>query len=388
LCPFHQEKTPSFAVNPNKGYKCFGCGEGGDVFSFVMKIEGVSFSEALKRVAESCGFVLPEIQKKTSKAKEGDLALKKEVIKLNWLALEFWENFLLSEAEAKPAREYLLKRGISEETWRKFRIGYAPNRWDALLSYVKRKKISDKLIERSGLFSVGESSSLGKKIYDKFRGRIIFPIFDIEGQVVAFGGRTIENVEPKYLNSPETPAYVKGNHLYGLFQNKDEIRRQKTAILVEGYLDLISLYQAGEKIAVASLGTSLTEEQSKLLVKFARKVIVNYDGDSAGIKAAKRAIQVLLSRGLEVKILTLPDGLDPDDFIRNYGSEEYKQIRQKKARSYLEFLTKEVLNKESLSEATEDVILIARSIRSEIEKRDFFDQAMFFLGFDSIHRAD
>ncbi len=389
LCPFHQEKTPSFAVNPNKGYKCFGCGEGGDVFNFLMKIEGLSFSEAVKRVAESCGFVLPESQKtKIKEKKENNSTLKKEIIKLNRLALDFWENFLFSEKEAELARQYLQKRGISEETCRKFRIGYAPNRWDALLSYVKHKKISDELIEKSGLFSIGDGSSSGKKIYDKFRGRIIFPIFDVEGQVIAFGGRTIENAEPKYLNSPETPAYVKGHHLFGLFQSKDEIRKSKTAILVEGYLDLISLYQAGEKRVVASLGTSLTEEQSRLLAKFARKIIVNYDGDSAGIKAAKRAVQVLLSRGLEVKILKLPDGLDPDDFVRNHGLEKYREILEKKAQSYLEFLTREVIGKESLVEATEDVILIARSIRDEIEKRDFFDQAMYFLGFDNIHRAD
>jgi len=386
LCPFHQEKTPSFAVNPSKGYKCFGCGEGGDVFSFLMKIEKISFHEAVKKVAEICGFALPETQKvKIKDRKTSNETLRKEIIKLNQLALSFWENFLYSEKEAKTAREYLQSRGITEETCRRFRIGYAPNRWDALLSYLKQKKISDDLISKSGLFGVSTSSDSTKKFYDKFRGRIIFPIFDVEGQVVAFGGRAIENVEPKYLNSPETVAYVKGEHLYGLFQNKNEIRLRKVAILVEGYIDLISLYQAGERAAVASLGTSLTEEQAKLLAKFARKVIVNYDGDSAGIKAAKRAVQLLLARGLDVKILKLPDGLDPDDFIRKYGLEKYKEVQEK---SYWEFLIEEVLSKESLVEATEEVILIARSIQNEIEKRDFFDRSMFFLGFDGVHKAD
>ena len=296
-CPFHQEKTPSFSVNPSKGfYKCFGCGKGGTAFNFVMEMEGLNFPEAIKRIAEFSGVTLPEPvddanYQKTKQRKAEQKEIADQVIELNRIALEFWENHLQdNNADSKAAREYLEKREISKKTQKTFRIGFAPESWDSVLTLLKEKGADEKLIEQSGLVSKNEKNN----IYDRFRGRIIFPVLDVKGNPIAFGARILATGEPKYLNSPETPAYIKGEHLYGLFQNQAEIRSKKFAILVEGYLDLIALYQYGIRNAAASLGTSLTEQQARLLGKMTRQVVINYDGDKAGIKAARRAVEVML----------------------------------------------------------------------------------------------
>jgi DNA primase len=319
-CPFHGEKTPSFSVAPAKGfYKCFGCGKSGTAFNFLMELEGLNFPEAIRRVAEMSGVTLPEPvddeqYQKTKKKKAERKLIADEVVELNTIALEFWQSELnANSAESSHAREYLLGRGISEETQNDFRIGYAPDSWDTLMSLLKERGADDKLLAISGLVSVNEEK---KRTYDRFRGRIMFPVLDVNGRPIAFGARILDKGEPKYLNSPETPAYIKGEHLYGLFQTKTEIQRSKFAILVEGYLDLISLYQFGIRNTVASLGTAFTPEQAKLLSRFARKTVVNYDGDSAGVKAARRAIEPLLDQDFEIKVLVLPNGQDPDDFIR------------------------------------------------------------------------
>src|SRR3954468_8805210 len=317
-CPFHQEKSPSFSVNPSKDiYYCFGCHQGGSVFNFVMEIERVTFPEAIKIVAEKANVALPvmvEDQKFEARRKEAD-----EVIELNSWALEWWESQLeQNNAEARAAREYLKGRGISDETSKAFRLGYAPDSWDALTTHLKQRGASAAQIEHSGLVVKKDAGGF----YDRFRGRLVFPVLDAQGRAVAFGGRTLQpGGEPKYLNSPETAAYTKGRHLFGLNQTRDEIRRRKFAILVEGYLDLIIPYQFGVRNVVASLGTALTPEQAKLLGRFARKIVVNYDGDRAGINAAKRAIEVLLPEDFEVKVLVLPEGADPDEFVRAHGAD-------------------------------------------------------------------
>jgi DNA primase len=390
-CPFHQEKTPSFSVNPQKGlYYCFGCGKKGTVFNFLMEMEGLSFPEAVKRVAEISGVPLPEpIDNKkyeqNKKRKEEQRKLGEKIIELNRYALEFWEQNLRMP-EGKTAREYLEKREISDEIIKKFRIGYAPDRWDALMSFlIKEKGADEKLIEVSGLVSVNEEKN---RVYDRFRGRVIFPVLDIEGNPIAFGARILQTGEPKYLNSPETPAYIKGEHLYGLFQTKDEIRRKKYAILVEGYLDLIALYQFGVKNCVASLGTAFTEMQARLLKRFAQKTVVNYDGDRAGVKAAKRAIEILLAEDFEIKVLVLPDGKDPDDFIRREGYASYRNQYQTRATTFLQFVLETAVQERNLSvpkqkaEAIEDVMPVLSAIRNPIQKRDSFDQAMSFFRID------
>ena len=398
-CPFHGEKTASFSVNPQKGFfKCFGCGKGGSAYNFVMEIEGLNFPEAIRRVAEISGVPLPEpIDDKNyeirKKKKQEQKAIADQVIELNKFALEFWENHLQeNNAHARQAREYLEKRELSEETVKKFHIGYSPDSWDALLSHLKDKGADEKLIEASGLVSKNEEKN---RVYDRFRGRVMFPVLNVDGHPIAFGARILASGEPKYLNSPETPAYIKGEHLYGLFQCKEDIRRKKYAILVEGYLDLIALYQFGVTNCVASLGTALTEQQSKLLGRFAKKLVVNYDGDKAGVKAARRAIEILLAEDFEIKVLVLPEGLDPDDFIRANGFTAYKKQHETSATTYLQFVLETAVQDRNTSvpkqkaEAIEDVMPVLSAIRNPIQKRDSFDQAMsFFRVDDSMLKRD
>ncbi len=390
-CPFHQEKTPSFSVNPGKGfYKCFGCGKGGDAFAFVMEIEGLSFFEAVKSIAEVSGVPLPEPiddekYERNKKRKEEKKAIADQVIELNNYALEFWENHLQdNNSDSKAAREYLEKREISKETQAAFRIGFAPDSWDALMSLLKEKGADEKLIEQSGLVSINEEK---KRVYDRFRGRVMFPVLDISGNPIAFGARILATGEPKYLNSPETPAYIKGEHLYGLFQSKEEIRQKKFAILVEGYLDLIALYQYGIKNVAASLGTAFTPEQSRLLGRFTKKIVINYDGDKAGVKAARRAIETLLADDFETKVLVLPDGQDPDDFLKANGAESYNNLRGN-AFPYLQFVLENLARERNLNspkakaEAIEEILPVLSSIRNVIERRETLKQTLKFFQID------
>ncbi len=376
-CPFHQEKTPSFSVNPAKEiYYCFGCAEGGSVFNFVMKIENVTFPEAIKLVAAKANVALPQMEND-----ERFVARKQEsdtVIQLNGWALEFWEQQLQAETpDARAAREYLNRRGIEDETRAKFRLGFAPERWDALLNYLKQKGATLEQLSKSGLVVVKEDG----KMYDRFRGRVMFPVLDAQGRPVAFGGRVMGVGEPKYMNSPETSAYTKGRHLYGLFQNREEIKRRKFVILVEGYLDLIIPYQFGVRNMAASLGTAFTPEQAKLLARFARKVVVNYDGDGAGVKAARRAIEVLLTEDFELKVLVLPEQADPDEFIRTQGAEEYNRLRGE-ALPHIQFVIDQAMRGRNLQNpsdkaaAVEDVFPFVRAARNPINKREYFDLAM------------
>jgi DNA primase len=377
-CPFHQEKTPSFSVNPSKNiFYCFGCSKGGSVFNFVMELEGVSFPESVRIVAEKVGIPLPEQvddKRFETKRKEAD-----EVVQLNGWASEFWERQLAEDnAESRAARDYVEGRGITDETRQTFRLGYAPNSWDALGIYLKGKGATVGQIERSGLVVKKEQGGY----YDRFRGRLIFPVTDAQGRPVAFGARAMRpGDEPKYLNSPETAAYTKGRHLFGLSVTREEIRKKKFAILVEGYLDLIVPFQHGVRNVVASLGTALTPEQARLMNRFARKVVVNYDGDRAGINAAKRAIEVLLPEDFEVKVLVLPDGTDPDEFIRAHGADEYNK-RRGQAVPHIQFVLEQATRERSLrnpaqkAEAVEEVLPFVRAVRNPIQKREYFDMMM------------
>src|SRR5215213_5713117 len=377
-CPFHQEKTPSFSVNPSKDiFYCFGCAKGGSVFNFVMEIERVSFPEAVRIVAEKANVPMPamvEDNKFEARKKESD-----EVVELNSWALAWWEaQFAQDNKEARAAREYLEGRAITDETRKAFRLGYAPDSWDALSSHLKQRGATSAQIERSGLVVKKDAGGF----YDRFRGRLIFPVMDAQGRAVAFGGRTLEpQGEPKYLNSPETAAYTKGRHLYGLNLSRDEIRRRKFVILVEGYLDLIIPFQAGVRNVVASLGTALTPEQAKLLGRFARKVVINYDGDRAGVQAAGRATETLLAEDFEVKVLVLPDNADPDEYIRRNGVEAYQELRGK-ALPHITFALNQAVRDRNLhrpaekAEAVEEVLPYVRAVRNPIQKREYFDIAM------------
>ena len=375
-CPFHKETKPSFSVNPSKEiFYCFGCQKGGSVFNFIMEIERVAFPEAIKIVAEKSGVALPKmVDDSRFEARKRD---SDQVIELNQWALTWWQDQLQSKA-AGGVREYLKQRGITDETAQTFRLGFAPDSWDALSTHLRQKGATQERVEKSGL--VVRKTEGGS--YDRVRGRLIFPVFDTFGKPIAFGGRTLDpEGEPKYLNSPETPAYTKGRHLYGLHLTRDEIRRQGFAILVEGYLDLIIPYQSGVRNVVASLGTALTPEQVKLLGRFAPRVVVNYDGDRAGVQAAKRAIETVLAEDIEVKVLVLPDNADPDDFIRQNGVSEYNR-RRGEAQPHIQFVIDQAVRDRNLNHpadkavAVEETLPFVRAVRNRIQKREYFDIAM------------
>jgi DNA primase len=375
-CPFHKETKPSFNVNPAKEmFFCFGCHKGGTVFNFIMEMERVTFPEAIKIVAEKAGVQLPKLvddDRFESLRRDSD-----QVIELNQWALQWWQDQLQSKAAA-PVRQYLKGRGIADETAKTFRLGFAPDSWEALSTHLRQKGASQEHLEKSGL--VVKKDEGGS--YDRFRGRLIFPVFDVQGKPIAFGGRILDpEGDPKYLNSPETPAYTKGRNLYGLHLTRDEIRRQGFAILVEGYLDLIIPYQHGVRNVVASLGTALTAEQVKLVGRFARKVLVNYDGDRAGVQAAKRAIETILAEDIEVKVLVLPDNADPDDFIRQNGVSEYNR-RRGEAQPHIQFVIDQAVRDRNLNTpadkaaAVEETLPFIRAVRNRIQKREYFDIAM------------
>jgi DNA primase len=382
-CPFHKEKTPSFSVSPAKEiFYCFGCHKGGSVFTFVMEMERVAFPEAIKIVAEKSGMPLPKLI--DDSRFEARKAESDQVIELNKWALEWWEKQLESSPEARIARDYLKQREITDETKQTFRLAYAPDSWDALSIYLRQKGATQEQIDKSGLVVKKEEGGS----YDRFRGRLIFPVMDIQGRPIAFGGRTLKNEDAKYINSPETTAYVKGRNLFGLNLTRDEIRRQGFVILVEGFLDLIVPYQFGIKNVVASLGTALTPDQVKLLGRFARKVVVNYDGDPAGVQASKKAIEMLLVEDLEVKVLSLPDDADPDEFIRKFGLAEYQRQRGD-APSHIQFVIDQAVRNRNLhrpadkADAVEEVLPYIRAVHSRIQKREYFDIAM-----DSLRISD
>lgn len=321
LCPFHAEKTPSFYVDEQKQlFHCFGCGAGGDVFKFLMLHEKLDFREALEMLAERNGIEIPRVRQAA-----GPKGLKDRLYEANAAAAAYFRAALAHESQGRQGREYLARRGLRRETVDRLGIGYAPRGWDGLKGHLLARGFSPQELSASGLV-VPKSDGDGS--YDRFRERVIFPIVSASGKVVGFGGRTIvepgeSRTEPKYMNSPETPIYSKSDTLYGLYPARDALRTQKFAVLVEGYLDFASLYEAGIENVVASLGTAFTEGHAKLLARYVDCVIVNYDADAAGRSAALRSLAPLVAKGLKVKVLRLPLGEDPDLFVRRIGREAY-----------------------------------------------------------------
>ncbi len=332
LCPFHSEKTPSFTVSEEKQiFNCFGCHKGGNVYKFLMEYEKISFIESVQELAQRYGVNIEVDEETTGKQSEQEI-----LYDINTETAKYFSNNLLNSSEAEIAREYFQKRKIKPQTMRSFGLGYAFPSWDHFVNYAQDKKID---LERAiSLGLIGQSND--GRLYDKFSGRIIFPIFSPNGRVVAFAGRIIEKKEnsAKYLNSPESLIYVKGRILYGLSHSKDEIRKLDKAILVEGYMDLISLHQSGIKNVVAVSGTALTEEQVQLLSRYTKNVVLLFDADTAGIKASMRSIELLLKKDMEIKIASLPSGEDPDSFVNNFGREKFEEII-KKAQNFLEYQT-------------------------------------------------
>ena len=320
-CPFHGEKTPSFMVSADKQiFHCFGCGAGGNVFGFVMKIEKKDFRETVEALAERAGVELPKDVRVDPKTEERI----SQLFGVHAKAVEFYHQGLLSKKEAAPARAYLEKRGLSPQTIQDFKLGYAPGNWDAFYASVKGQ-IPEAVLEKSGLVLAKKEGGF----YDRFRNRILFPIFDAKGACIAFGGRVMDDSLPKYLNSPETEIYSKGRQWYGLFQARKAIRDLDAVVVVEGYMDLISCHQAGVQNVVASLGTALTTEQARVLKRHTQNVFIVYDADKAGESATLRGLEILIEEGMEVKIVRLPEGEDPDSFVRKKGAGEFGEALKK-----------------------------------------------------------
>jgi len=314
-CPFHHEKTPSFVVSPDKQiYHCFGCGAGGNVFSFLMKQENLQFPEAIEMLAENAGIVLPrEI------SKGGPSELDNRLYKINELASQFFQANL---SDNRAAKEYLVTRGVGEETIKKFRLGCAPDAWEGLLNFLKSKGVETNLSEKAGLALSNEKGGH----YDRFRNRITFPIIDLKDRILGFGARIMDSSLPKYINSPETPIYSKGRNLYGLNFSRDAIKKKGHALIVEGYLDFLVPYQAGIQNIIATLGTALTVDQAKLLKRFAKTMVLVYDPDEAGESASMRGLDIFISEDMNVYIAELPQGLDPDSYIRKNGAEDFIKL--------------------------------------------------------------
>src|SRR6266851_1722387 len=337
LCPFHQEKTPSFTVSPIKQiFYCFGCGKGGDVYNFVMDMEKCEFPEAVKVVAEKCGIAVPR-QKERSPEERKENQQRSVLVEMHREAQTFFVKQLEGTLEGKAARAYLEDRGLDKDAIARFGIGYAPSGGDSLLRHLK-PKYNDKLLVDSGLVSRDQSAG---RLFDRFRRRITFPISNESGKIVAFGARALGDDMPKYMNSPETPIYSKSNVLYHMDRAKDALRRSDFAVLVEGYMDAIAVARAGISNVVASCGTSLAEPQIKLLSRFTKRVVVNYDPDTAGQAATERSLVLLLERDFEVRVLALPPigekKADPDLFIREKGVEAYTKLL-KEAPPYVDYL--------------------------------------------------
>jgi DNA primase len=333
LCPFHQEKTPSFAVHPAKQiYHCFGCGKGGDIFQFVMELEKSTFPEAVRTVAEKCGIAIPKPRERSPEERKENQQ-RSALVEMHREAAAFFARQLHESSEGKVAYAYLEDRGLNREAITRFGLGFAPSAGDALFRFLKQK-YPEKLLEVSGIVAREQN---GNRFYDRFRRRIMFPIANEASKVIAFGGRAMGDDMPKYMNSPETPIYSKSNVLYHLDRAKEALRQNDFAVLVEGYMDAIAVARAGISNVVASCGTSLAEPQTKLLARFTRRIVVNYDPDTAGQAATERSLTLLLEKEFDVRVLALPGGADPDKFIKEQGVEAYKKLLMQ-APPYLDYL--------------------------------------------------
>ncbi|MCK4738631.1 MAG: DNA primase [Deltaproteobacteria bacterium] len=346
-CPFHNEKTPSFTVNEDKGiYYCFGCGAGGNVISFLMKHEGLAFPEALRSLASRYGITITE-EKRSPRAQAEARKKKSEedsMIELNRIAMGFFRERLRSEL-GNGARSYLQERGFTGDIEEDFRIGLAPEGWEGLSGFLKSKGYDRELAMKAGL--------LGKKdarFFDRFRGRIIFPITDFKGKVIAFGARSLDGEEPKYLNSPESSLFKKSETLYGYFKAKDEIRKKEYVIVVEGYFDVIALHKYGFKNCVATMGTALTPSHISRLKRQARKIYLLFDADHAGKKAALRGLELFLEQEISAKVITVPEGKDPDDFLKSEGASSMERAI-KEAVPLMEFFLSDLGSKFNLKTA-------------------------------------
>ncbi len=374
LCPFHQEKTPSFTVSADKQvYHCFGCGKGGNVFTFVMELEKVSFTEAVRTLAEKAGIPLTF----TQADEERETEIENLYNACRFAGLFFYNNLTKTD-EGRSAREYFHQRSFTDETIRMFGLGYSLNSWDALLTRAKEEGIAVGWLLKAGLVRSREEGGE----YDYFRGRAMFPIFSPTGRVIGFGARKIREDDPlqgKYINSPETPIYNKSRVLFGLFHAKDAIRGREDALMVEGYADLISLYQAGIQNVVASSGTALTDEQVELIGRYTKRLTLVYDADSAGSQATVRGMDLVLAHDLDVRIAELPEGEDPDSFVRKHGGKEFLKLIDQ-AVSFIDFKAKQFLRAgafetpEGKTQAIRSIVQSIAKIPDELKRNLFIKE--------------
>ncbi|MBI5181622.1 MAG: DNA primase [Nitrospirae bacterium] len=351
LCPFHLEKTSSFTVSPAKQiFHCFGCGVGGNVFHFLMKYESLTFPQALRHLGERAGIKIPESGKREGIEK----GIMDAFYKANELAMEYFRRNLAESKEAEEARGYLKKRGIEKKTIEEFNIGYSLPEWDAAYRHLRQKGIDAAILEKVGLIIKREKSD---GFYDRFRGRLIFPIFDLKKQVIAFGGRVIDDSLPKYINSPEGPVYVKGENLYCLEKARQEIGKRGYLLIVEGYLDAIMTYQKGVQNVAATLGTALTQGHLRLVKRFTNNIVLVFDPDSAGKKAAIRSAALFIESGMKAKVASLSEGTDPDTFLREKGVEAFVD-KLRNSEKLLDFVIRETKGKEALTAIDEKIRVV------------------------------
>ncbi len=364
LCPFHKEKTPSFTVSREKGlFHCFGCGVGGNVVSFLMKYDKLTFVDAIETLAKKFGI---KLQYESGYYQDEDKELEL-LYEYSLITSQYFHKNLLETNEGRNALKYLQDRGIELTTIKAFQLGYALSAWDGLLNFIKRNNYDLEVFEKLGLIIKKDNG----EYYDRFRGRIIFPIYSVIGRVIAFGGRILEgdHDQPKYMNSPESRIYVKGKTLYGFFQTKDEIRKKDAAILVEGYMDFLTLFQNGIKNVVASAGTSLTLDQIFILSKVTQNINLIFDGDEAGQKAAVRTIQLMLQTDSNFKIVNLPENEDPDSFILKFGEDKFLEIIES-GQNYIDYIYNLASQKNSLSDTNSKLKVIDTLLQFTSRIRD------------------
>ncbi|OQM44911.1 DNA primase [Anoxybacillus sp. UARK-01] len=321
LCPFHGEKTPSFSVSPEKQiFHCFGCGAGGNVFSFLMDIEGLSFTDAAARLAARANIDLAPLPLDHQHKRPAEASDAKKMIEAHELLKKFYHHLLINTKEGQHALDYLQERGMTREVIEQFEIGYSPHSWDFAVKFLKSRGFPLDLMEKAGLVIRKENG----EYFDRFRNRVMFPIHNHQGEAVAFSGRILGEGQPKYLNSPETSIFHKGKILYNFHQARLHIRKLQQAVLFEGFADVISAFKAGVSNAIATMGTALTDEQARILRRNVESIVICYDGDTAGVEATLRAAELLEKAGCYVRIAAVPDGLDPDEYIRTYGPERFR----------------------------------------------------------------
>jgi DNA primase len=338
-CPFHQERTPSFNVNPEMGvFKCFGCGKGGDAFKFLMETEGLTYPEAIRKLAQRVGIMIEEAQ---GEAVSAEAKAKQALYGLMEEAAGFYHRVLMESSEAEQARAYLSKRGLTSETLQKFSVGFAPASGSALRDAAQKKGYGLESLDRAGLIRTKEGTG---RTYDHFWNRIVFPIWDTQGRIIAFGGRAMGDAMPKYINSPETPIYSKSRHLYGLFQGMATLRKARHAIVLEGYMDVATCHQFGIDKAVATLGTALTDEHVRLLRRYADHVTLLFDPDAAGAQAALRGGELLVSEGFTVDVVVLPDDVDADEILVAKGREALDAYLEK-ATPFMDYFLARVMDR-------------------------------------------